>query len=303
MNYIFKKLLEFIIFTFKCVLSLSLVAFIFAAITYHQNSSITISKYKIKSKNIPKSFDKYKIVQLSDIHNDYYGYKLDMLVSKVEEENPDIIVITGDLVDAQKYNVENTLDFIDSIKDIAPIYFVYGNHDLAINGDSNYERMVEKLEERDVKFLNIKSDSIVKGNESINILGIQDPSTVYHVKELSEIYSNEEKMKYMLDEVTNNKINKDGFTLLLSHRPEYISIYKDYDIDLVLTGHAHGGQFRIPFVGGIYSPGQGFFPKYTAGVHEENETTMIVSRGLGNSRFPIRVFNTPEIVSITLKSK
>lgn len=303
MNYILKKLLEFIIFTCKCFLSLSLVAFIFAAITYHQNTSVTVTKYKIKNKDIPKSFNNFKIVQLSDIHNEYYGYKLDNLISKVKKEKPDIIVLTGDLVDAQKYNTEHTLSFIDSIREVAPIYFVYGNHDIAINGDSNYERLVEKIKEKGVKFLNIESDLLVKGNDSINILGIQDPSSLYYLEKFSDYLSYEDKMRAMLDEVTTNKINKDGFSLLLSHRPEYFNIYKEYDLDLVLTGHAHGGQFRIPFIGGIYAPGQGFFPKYTAGLHEENETKMIISRGLGNSRFPVRVLNTPEIVSITLKAK
>lgn len=303
MNYIFKKTVEFIIFTLKCLLSLSLVTFIFVAITYHQNSSITVNKYKIKSKSIPKSFNNFKIVHLSDIHNDYYGYKLENLVSKIEKESPDIIVITGDLVDAQKYNVENTLGFVESIKNIAPIYFVYGNHDIAINGDAHYKRMVEQLKEKGIIFMNIESDSIIRGGDSINILGIQDPSTVYSIEDFNNIYSTEEKVRLMLDKVVENKTNKESFTILLSHRPEFINIYKEYEVDLVLSGHAHGGQFRIPFLGGIYAPGQGFFPKYTAGLHEENDTKLIISRGLGNSRLPVRIFNTPELVSITLKSK
>lgn len=303
MKYILKILLEFSIFTIKCFLSISVVAFVFAVITYYQNISITTTKYKIKSDKIPKSFDDFKIVQLSDIHNECYGDKLTKLIKNIKKENPDIIVITGDLVDAQKYNTKQTLNFLDNIKDLAPVYFIYGNHDIAINGDSYYDRLVEDIEERGINILNIKTESIKRGNESINILGIQDPSTLYYVEGFEEVLDNESKIKFMIEDVLDKRENKETFNLVLSHRPEYIDIYKDYNLDLVLTGHAHGGQFRIPFVGGIYAPGQGFFPKYTAGLHKENETNMIISRGLGNSRFPIRVFNTPEIISITLKSE
>ena len=92
----------------------------------------------------------------------------------------------------------------------------------------------------------------------------------------------------------------DGFQLLLSHRPEFMDMYVRYDIDLVLSGHAHGGQFRLPFLGGLYAPSQGFFPKYDAGLFEEENTKMIVSRGIGNSAFPLRFNNRPELVLITL---
>lgn len=302
-KFITKGIFGFALFTIKCFIALSVLFFIFVGITIYQNRTIQTTKYEIKSDKLPKAFDGFKIVQLSDVHNDYYGERLAELVAKVESEKPDIIAITGDLVDAQRYNVENTLAFIDEIKNIAPIYFVYGNHDLGINGDAYYERMVEELEERGVKILNIKSSTIVKENESINIVGIQDPSTLYGIERLEALDTYEEKNKAMIEEVLDNKINKNGFTLMLAHRPEYFKIYKDYDLDLVLTGHAHGGQFRIPFIGGVYAPNQGIFPKYTSGIHEENDTSMIISRGLGNSRFPIRIFNTPEIVSVTLKSK
>lgn len=299
---ILKKIIEFLIFTIKCFVSISLITLVFVGITVHQNTSIKITKYEVKNKNLPESFDKFKIVQLSDIHNDYYGEKLEDLAKKVENEKPDIIAITGDLVDAQRYNAENTLAFIDRIKDISPIYFVYGNHDIGIEGDNYYTRIVEELEERGVKFLNVKSDTIVRGNDSINIVGIQDPSTIYNIERFARLDTSEEVNEAMIEEVLNNRINKNGFTLMLAHRPEYFDIYKNYDIDLVLTGHAHGGQFRIPFIGGIYAPNQGLFPKYTSGMHTENKTSMIISRGLGNSRLPIRIFNTPEIVSVTLKS-
>lgn len=303
MNALIKVIFEFIIFTVKCCLAFALVIFVFVGITIYQNSTIKVTKYDVKNSKIPKSFNDFKIVQLSDIHNDYYGDKLTDLIDKVKKEEPNIIVITGDLVDAQRYNVENTLNFIDAIKDIAPIYFIYGNHDICIEGDSYYTRMVEDLENRGVIFLNIKEDKITIGDDSINIIGIQDPSVVYAIEKFAYLETSEEKTRAMIEEVLNEVDTENNFTIMLAHRPEYFEVYTNYNIDLVLTGHAHGGQFRIPFIGGLYAPNQGLFPKYTSGVHSSNNTEMIISRGLGNSRFPIRVFNTPEIVSITLKSK
>lgn len=303
MNALIRIIFKFILFTIKCCLAFALVAFVFVSVTIYQNSTIKVTKYDVKNSKIPESFNNFKIVQISDTHNDYYGDKLIDLTNKVKKEKPDIIVITGDLVDAQRYNVKNTLEFIDAIKDIAPIYFVYGNHDIGIEGDSHYTRMVEDLEDRGVIFLNIKKDTITIGEDSINIIGIQDPSVVYAIERFAYLESSEEKTRAMIEEVLEEIEDDDDFTLMLAHRPEYFEVYTDYNIDLVLTGHAHGGQFRIPFVGGLYAPNQGLFPKYTSGVHSSNNTEMIISRGLGNSRFPIRIFNTPEIVSITLKSK
>ena len=303
MNALIKVIFEFIIFTVKCCLAFALVIFVFVGITIYQNSTIKVTKYDVKNSKIPKSFNDFKIVQLSDIHNDYYGDKLTDLIDKVKKEEPNIIVITGDLVDAQRYNVENTLNFIDAIKDIAPIYFIYGNHDICIEGDSYYTRMVEDLENRGVIFLNIKEDKITIGDDSINIIGIQDPSVVYAIEKFAYLETSEEITRGMIQEFLNEVDTENNFTIMLAHRPEYFEVYANYNIDLVLTGHAHGGQFRIPFIGGLYAPNQGLFPKYTSGVHSSNNTEMIISRGLGNSRFPIRVFNTPEIVSITLKSK
>lgn len=303
MNALTKIIFDFIVFTVKCCLAFALIVFVFVGITIYQNSTIKVTEYSIKNKKLPKSFNNFKIVQLSDIHNDYDGDKLNDLTNKVKKEEPNIIVITGDLVDAQRYNVPNTLNFIDAIKDIAPIYFIYGNHDIGIEGDSYYTRMVEDLEARGVTFLNIKNNTIAIGNDSINIVGIQDPSVVHAIERLAVLETQEEKTRKMIEEVLNGIDDKNNFTLMLAHRPEYFKIYTDYNIDLVLTGHAHGGQFRMPLIGGLYAPNQGLLPKYTSGVHRNNNTEMIISRGLGNSRFPIRIFNTPEIVSITLKSK
>lgn len=302
MSFLTKTILEFIIFTFKCVLALFIVTIVFIGLIIYQNSIVKVTNYQVKNKKIPKSFDGYKIIQLSDIHNDYSGDKLSKLVEKIKKEQPEMIVITGDLVDSIRYDEDNTLEFIESVTSIAPTYFVYGNHDVVIDGDIHSPGLLKEIENKGARVLNIKNEKITKNGEIINLIGIQDPSTVYNIEDLRVLNSEKEIIESMLTSVTMDINTTDEFTLLLSHRPEHFDIYEKYEIDLALSGHAHGGQFRIPFVGGLYAPHQGIFPKYTSGKHSKNNTEMIVSRGLGASRFPFRVFNTPEIVSITLKT-
>ena len=290
----------FLFFTIKCVLALLFITAIFVGITVYQNNNIEVTVQKIKNNKIPKSFDGYKIAHVSDIQNEYSGEKLTKLLNKIKKNKPDIIVITGDLVDAQKYDVDSTLEVVKGLVNIAPTYFVYGNHDFGIDGDSCYQRMYEYIEEAGVIILNNKYVEISEGEDSINLVGIQDPATVWSIPWLNELSAEEEKIESMLKN-TLDDVDEDKFTILLSHRPEYFEIYCKFNIDLALTGHAHGGQFRIPFIGGVYAPNQGFFPKYTEGVHTQDNTSMVISRGLGNSRFPIRIFNTPELVIVSLE--
>lgn len=300
MNYILKYILRFIFFTIKCAMAILLITLILVGVIVYQNKHIQVTEQKIKNEKIPDSFDGYKIAHISDIQNEYSEKKLTKLLNKIKNNKPDIIVITGDLVDAQKYDVDSTLEVVKGLVEISPTYFVYGNHDFGIDGDSNYQRMYEEIEEIGVVILNRKSIQISKGSETINLVGIQDPATVWGIPELNTLPTEEEKIEAMLKN-TLIDINEDAFTVLLSHRPEYFETYCEYNVDLVLSGHAHGGQFRLPFIGGIYAPNQGFFPKYTEGVHIKDSISMVISRGLGNSRFPIRIFNSPEIIIVTLK--
>ncbi len=138
------------------------------------------------------------------------------------------------------------------------------------------------------------TDVIKIGNEKILLTGVDDPTQ--HSESLGEREIIEEAIKKSLE-----GIEKEGtFKILLSHRPEMLSLYSQYEFDVVFSGHAHGGQVRIPFVGGLVAPNQGLFPKYTSGKYTLDKTTMIVNRGLGNSIIPFRIFNLPEIVVLTL---
>ncbi|GAA0724604.1 metallophosphoesterase [Clostridium malenominatum] len=258
---------------------------------YSQNNSLVMTRHRVLNNKLPDSFNNFKIIHLSDLHSKTFGKDNNKIVNKIIKENPDIIVITGDLIDRRKYNEEKAMLLVEKIKDIAPIYYVTGNHE---GWSGKFSSLEKKLNENGVIVLRNESIILRKGHEEISILGVDDPA--FSTTGYGEDYKGN---KIIEDEI--EKIKKAGsFNILLSHRPELFNLYREKDIDLVFSGHAHGGQIIIPFIGGILSPNQGFFPKYYKGLYKESSTTMVVSRGLGNSVFPQRIFNNPEIVCVEL---
>ena len=275
----------------KMLIIIILFITVFCIFSLWQNNSIVTSNFNYSSSEVPKDFDGFKIVQISDLHNKVFGKEQDKLLEKVANISPDIIVVTGDIVDRRRYNLENAMYFVNEALKIAPIYYVSGNHE-AWSG--KYYEVKERLIKAGVYVIEDEMIEIKKENSIINILGLSDPAFI------TSSYSEEtdtSKMKEYLKSWSSVK----GFNVLLSHRPELFDLYSSSNIDIVFSGHAHGGQIRIPFIGGIIAPNQGFFPKYTDGSYNSNQTTMFVSRGLGNSLFPVRIFNRPEIISVTLK--
>ncbi len=275
----------------KMLIIIILFITVFCIFSIWQNNSIVTSNFNYSSSEVPKDFDGFKIVQISDLHNKVFGKEQDKLLEKVANISPDIIVVTGDIVDRRRYNLENAMYFVNEALKIAPIYYVSGNHE-AWSG--KYYEVKERLIKAGVYVIEDEMIEIKKENSIINILGLSDPAFI------TSSYSEEtdtSKMKEYLKSWSSVK----GFNVLLSHRPELFDLYSSSNIDIVFSGHAHGGQIRIPFIGGIIAPNQGFFPKYTDGSYNSNQTTMFVSRGLGNSLFPVRIFNRPEIISVTLK--
>lgn len=246
---------------------------------------------EIKASGLPESFNHYRIVQLSDIHDSEFGVNNSDLVNKVKVLSPDAIFITGDFIDRNRYDLEHSLKIIKQLHDVAPFYFVTGNHEISTNDE---ERIKNELAGLGVKVLSNESVTIGSGKgEQIAIGGIEDP--------LSSNLDEKDYVEQVIDK-TFEDVPDGMYKILLSHRPEQFDVYADRKIDLVFSGHAHGGQIRIPGIGGLVAPGQGWFPKYTSGVYEMDKTSMVVSRGLGNSIAPIRVFNRPEVIVVTLTS-
>ncbi len=283
---------------------------------YLANQKIYITEYEILDEQIPTAFDGYRIVQVTDVHSIRSQEQADLLYTRVAAEEPDAVVITGDLVDSTYYTEENealkagtsdkmagqdTVDFVARLTEKYYVYFVYGNHEMILLDDVDNNPFKLAMEEIGVIFLNNEGVKITKDEESIYMLGIQDPSTLYKDSDYAEYESHTERINAMMKNVMALK-EDDLYTIVLSHRPEYFSEYAKYDADLILTGHAHGGQVRLPGIGGLYAPGQGWFPEYTDGFWTEKETTMIVGRGIGNSVEVPRVFNPPEINTIILRS-
>ncbi|MCE4049647.1 MULTISPECIES: metallophosphoesterase [Bacillaceae] len=261
-----------------------------ALFSYYQNNKLDWSSYTITSQKLAGAG--VKIVQLSDLHSKQFGENQTRLVTKVKAVKPDIITFTGDLVDQKKYNEKAALALMKQLAAIAPTFYVTGNHEY---WSGRYEQLEEGLKAANINILHNRKEKLHMNGTTLLIAGVDDPAVSGNDDAALTV---EGELKVALEGVTEQ-----DFVLLLSHRPELFSLYEKHDIDLVLSGHAHGGQVRIPFVGGLVAPDQGFMPKYTAGMFEKNETAMIVNRGLGNSIIPQRVFNTPEIVEITIKNK
>ena len=271
----------------SCVVLL-IVALLFLFV-YYQDNHLVVSEYTYTNNDIPTEFDGYRIVQLSDLHDKQFGHNQEILVSYIHDINPDAIFLTGDFVTAK--SIAHTEELVRELSSKYEMFFIPGNHEA---GYAKYVDLKEVLSENQVHILENEVVSIAKDNASINVVGLLDTS--FYKQSAA---ANAKEMEYALESLTENL---EGSTLLLAHRPEYIDIYSKYNINLVFSGHAHGGQFILPFVGSVYAPGQGLFPKLTQGMRNVDETTIVISRGLGNLAPVPRLFNYPEIVVVTLQN-
>jgi predicted MPP superfamily phosphohydrolase len=270
---------------------IAILLLILIAWTVWSNTALELHTYYISSEKIPQSFSGYRIAHISDLHNTEMGEDNEKLLNMIKDAKPDIIAITGDMIDSYNTNIDIALRFAREAVKIAPCFYVTGNHEARI---SEYDKLITGLEEIGVFVLDNDKFELEVSGESITLLGVKDPSF-----QTDYLFGDAETI--MADTLDNLMREDDKYCILLSHRPELFHIYVDNNIDIVLSGHAHGGQFRIPFVGGIVAPNQGLFPKYDAGLFWEKETNMIVSRGIGNSIIPFRFNNPPEVIIIELQ--
>lgn len=263
---------------------LPIVATIYSAI---RSNGIDVDYYAIPIPHLPEALEGFRIVQISDLHLPKNIISIPQLVAVIQEQHPDIIVFTGDLVD--RYANPKTCglqQLCQQLTPIAPLYGVLGNHETGLRSTSLWRKTFQQCH---IQVLQNQSTIITKQGESLALLGLAD------------------NIPYQESLFSHLKANPHIPKILLAHRPELWSSYcRDTNLirpDLVFTGHAHGGQFRIPFIGGLYAPQQGFFPDYTSGLYTaQNGIKMIVSRGLGQSSLPIRLNNRIHLPVITLKS-
>lgn len=275
------------------LLTLSAIALLALIIwTAWGNTALELNTYTVSSNELPSAFDGYRIAHISDLHNSEMGEGNEKLLAMLREAEPDIIAMTGDLIDSRRTNIDIALAFAEQAMEIAPCYYVPGNHEARISG---YVELRTGLENLGVVVLENGREILTASGETIAIYGMKDPSFPMELLD--------DSMATNVGNLLNSFwMEGDGFTILLSHRPELFETYVKRDADLVLTGHAHGGQFRLPFVGGLVAPNQGFFPRYDSGLYADGNTNMVVSRGIGNSLFPFRFNNRPEVILIELES-
>ena len=244
------------------------------AFCYYENNGLSVTRLKVSSNKLTSAFS---AVIISDLHGKIF--KNDALYKRIRWLKPDVIFFLGDSADRSQNTVQmkKAAEFLSRLTNIAPVYAVSGNHEY---GRLNREELFGLIKSGGVNLLRGEERTLNLNGQEIHVFGLDEVG--YHIKTPGLLRRFSER---------------EGFKILLSHFPErFKKDYINYDIDLTLSGHAHGGQFILPFVGGIYSPGQGLFPKYYRGMYEENGKKLIVSRGLGNSRFPLRLFNRPEII-------
>ncbi len=279
----------------KIVKKILIILLIISIPILYWTKTIGITEYEIVNEKIPENFSGYTIVQISDLHNEEFGKDNKRLIEKIKKTNPDIIVITGDLLDSYNTDIPKAEVFIKEVVKIAPTYYTTGNHEYRLYDD--YVKFEETMKSAGVKVLHNESEVIEIDGQSIQLLGL-DANMYYNGR--FYVPNNE---NVQVHEILNSLNNESTYSVLLSHRPELFDIYVGENIDLTLSGHTHGGQVRIPFIGGVIAPNQnGLFPKYDSGLFEEDGSNMIISRGLGNSSFPIRIFNQTEIVVVKLQN-
>jgi uncharacterized protein len=253
-------------------------------------NGLVVKKYTILSDKLDVG-KSVRIVLITDLHSHIYGNNQEKLVSLIKKQKPDIIALAGDIAD-DEVPIEGTKLFLSGVKGLAPVYYVTGNHEYWSGDIKGIKAIIRKY---GVTILDNSYEQIRIKNSYIGIGGVDDPDVVRY-----------EKPDFNLQREMDNNFsqlrNEPGFKILLAHRPELIDTYKKYSFDLVLSGHSHGGQVRIPFIlNGLWSPNQGWFPKHAGGIYKYDSLTHIVSRGVSyNPRLP-RIFNPPEVVVIDVK--
>lgn len=266
------------------VLIIAILVYIFSDLFCSQKL-LSLSHYKYETNKIQGFL---RVVQLSDLHNYQYGRNNIRLIRKIWNQHPDMIFMTGDMLNDENMRTDIIKNLITELKVIAPVYYSFGNHEIAyIKNYTEQIELKERLKDAGAVVLEQEYVDTEITGKLVRIGGIYDYVLENNLKDSSE-------QRFMEDFQ-----NTERFKILLSHIPEWLLLWKGMeklDVDLFFSGHVHGGQMRLPFIGGLYDPEEGWFPTYTKGMYECGNSTMILSAGLGSSRGIPRIHNLPDIV-------
>lgn len=266
-------------------------------------SKLEIANYIIENKKIPDEFNDFVIVQISDLHNKSFGKNNIHLINEIDKINPHVIFITGDIIDGENKNFQVSLNLLKYLTNKYKVYHITGNHEqkaLVKKYKDLYKEYFKELYSLPAVYLDNEKIQIKKGKSYISLYGLTIPFKYYKY-----LFDKDKNIKLDENLLKNSLplINRNEYNILLVHTPFYFEEYEKWGADLILAGHVHGGIIRLPIVGGLLSPNRHFFPKYDLGKYNKNDSTMIVTKGLGGSKVLVRINCKPEIVKITLKSK
>lgn len=243
--------------------------------------TLEATEYTFRSAKVTGALEGYRITVVADLHGERYGKHNERLLHLIAAQKPDVIVLPGDLTDSYHDRMQPALEFAREVVKLAPCWFTTGNHEHRLT-EGELKAFIDGLTQAGVHVL--RNEAVLLGAGGFRLIGMD---------------CNAAKGEELLRLMKNRP--KDELNILLSHKPHFAENYERSGVDLVISGHAHGGQFRLPVVGGLYAPEQGLLPKYTAGMYRLGKTVMAVSRGAGNSSFPVRLGNKPEIVTVVLR--
>lgn len=291
---------------FFCVFVIVFLIIIVLFEIYRETHTFKITRYNVKSHKVNQNKESIKILFLSDLHNRTYGNSNERLYLAILDENPDLILIGGDMLVGKEGESEDVaIDFVSKLPAICPVYYANGNHEQRIKENRHvygnlFQEYKYRLEEQGVRFLENKSDEIEIRGTKFHILGLELDSSVNRKFKKADVTVS--TLEDLIGSSNNKDFTNEEIQILMAHNPAYMDSYKGWGADLILSGHLHGGLIRCPGIGGIVTPQGFFFPKYSGEMHQEGKQTIIVSRGLGSHTINIRLFNTPELIAIQLSN-
>lgn len=276
-----------------------------AAEIYRELHTFKVTRYKIETDRFKSGEKEIRLVFLSDLHNRVYGRNNERLYQAVRNENPDLILIGGDmLVGKENVSYEPALSFVAELPEICPVYYANGNHEQRMKEEPeqyiySYSDYKSRLEGAGVIFLENECRTVRINGRELELTELELPMETYRKLKRSSVEAGD------IAALTGRSIRDTGreespYSILLAHNPCYMDAYTKWGADLILSGHLHGGIVRLPGIGGIISPQITLFPRYSGELSQEGAHTIIVSRGLGTHTINLRLFNTPELVSVCI---
>ncbi len=257
-----------------------------AGFVYWQNITLQVEPVELFFESLPPQFDGLRVAELSDLHGRSFGKNNVRLLRTLQKARPDMICICGDLFD-EKTNLTMLEPLLTGLTDIAPVYYVTGNHEWQVK---NLREILQKMRAWGVTVLENEGRVLSRGGAEMVVAGVHDPCGPYDMKTPAAL----------VRELRSAQGN--DFILMLSHRNDELAMWSQLGVQLVLSGHCHGGVVRLPFVGGVFGTRRELFPEYDAGVYRQDGTTLFVSRGLGYTNVHFRLFNRPHVPIMILRS-